>query len=77
MDYDQVFQFIQDLIQENDLECMGICYDPYNANSLISKAEKANYPMLEVRQGTITLNVPTRTFREQVYEGNVIHNKNT
>ncbi|MCM6872024.1 terminase TerL endonuclease subunit, partial [Enterococcus faecium] len=77
VDYDQVFQFIQDLIQENDLECMGICYDPYNANSLISKAEKANYPMLEVRQGTITLNVPTRTFREQVYEGNVIHNKNT
>ena len=50
MDYDQVFQFIQDLIQENDLECMGICYDPYNANSLISKAEKANHPMLEVRQ---------------------------
>lgn len=40
VDYDQVFQFIQDLIQENDLECMGICYDPYNANSLISKAEK-------------------------------------
>ncbi len=77
VDYDQVFQFIQDLIQENDLECMGICYDPYNANSLISKAEKANYPMLEVRQGTITLNVPTRTFREQVYEGNVIHKKNT
>lgn len=77
VDYDQVFQFIQDLIQENDLECLGIAYDPYNANSLISKAEKANYPMLEVRQGTITLNVPTRTFREQVYEGNVIHNKNT
>ncbi|MDT2597766.1 terminase large subunit [Enterococcus dongliensis] len=77
VDYDQVFEFIQDLIQENDLECMGICYDPYNANSLISKSEKANYPMLEVRQGTITLNVPTRTFREQVYEGNIIHRKNT
>lgn len=77
VDYDQVFEFIQDLIQENDLECIGIAYDPYNANSLISKAEKANYPMLEVRQGAITLNVPTRTFREQVYEGNIIHRKNT
>ncbi|EME8138673.1 terminase large subunit [Enterococcus faecium] len=77
VDYDQVFEFIQDLIQENDLECLGIAYDPYNANSLISKSEKANYPMLEVRQGTITLNVPTRTFREQVYEGNIIHRKNT
>lgn len=77
VDYDQVFHFIQSLIEENDLECLGICYDPYNANSLISKAEKANYPMLEVRQGTLTLNVPTRTFREQVFEKNIIHKKNT
>lgn len=76
VDYDQVFDFIQGLIEMNDLECMGICYDPYNANSLIAKAEKSNYPMLEVRQGTLTLNVPTRTFREQVYEGNVVHRKN-
>ena len=77
VDYDQVFEFIQDLIQENDLECLGIAYDPYNSNSLISKAEKANYPMLEVRQGTLTLNVPTRTFRQQVFEGNILHAKNT
>lgn len=76
VDYDQVFDFIQELIELNDLECMGICYDPYNANSLISKAEKANYPMFEVRQGTLTLNVPTRTFRQQVYEGNIVHKKN-
>lgn len=77
VDYDQVFDYIQKLIEENDLECLGICYDPYNANSLIAKAEKANYPMLEVRQGTLTLNVPTRSFRQQVFEGNVIHKKNT
>lgn len=76
VDYEQVFEFIKHLIQDNDLECLGICYDPYNANSLISMAEKANYPMLEVRQGTLTLNVPTRTFREQVYEKNIPHAKN-
>ena len=76
VDYDQVFDYIQKLIEENDLECLGICYDPYNANSLIAKAEKANYPMLEVRQGTLTLNVPTRSFRQQVFEGNVVHKKN-
>lgn len=77
VDYDEVFDFIENLIESNDLECLGICYDPYNANSLISKAEKANYPMLEVRQGTLTLNVPTRTFREQVFEKNILHRKNT
>lgn len=77
VDYTEVFNFIQGLIQENDLACQGICYDPYNANDLIAKAERANYPMLEVRQGTLTLNVPTRTFREQVYEGNILHAKNT
>lgn len=77
IDYEQVFDFIQDLVQVNDLDVLGICYDPYNANSLIAMAEKANYPMLEVRQGTLTLNVPTRTFREQVFEQNIIHRKNT
>lgn len=77
VDYEQVFNFIESLIQEYDLNCLGICYDPYNANSLIAMAEKANYPMFEVRQGTRTLNVPTRTFREQVYERNIIHPKNT
>lgn len=76
VDYEQVFEFIQSFIQEFDLEVLGICYDPYNANSLISMAEKANYPMLEVRQGTLTLNVPTRTFKEQVFEKNIIHAKN-
>lgn len=77
VDYDEVFQFIKDLIEANDLECLGICYDPYNANSLIAMAEKSGYPMLEVRQGTLTLNVPTRTFRQQVFEQNIIHKKNT
>lgn len=77
VDYEQVFEFIQSLIEENELELQGICYDPFNANSIISMAEKENYPMLEVRQGTRTLNVPTRTFREQVFAGNIIHPKNT
>lgn len=77
VDYEQVFEFIQNLIEENDLELQGICYDPFNANSIISMAEKENYPMLEVRQGTRTLNVPTRTLREQVFAGNIIHPKNT
>lgn len=77
VDYEQVFDFIQGLIEENELDLQGICYDPYNANSIISMAEKENYPMLEVRQGTRTLNVPTRTFREQVFAGNIIHPKNT
>lgn len=76
VDYEQVFEFIQSLIEENELELQGICYDPFNANSIISMAEKENYPMLEVRQGTRTLNVPTRTFREQVFAGNIIHPKN-
>ncbi|MDN6580349.1 MAG: terminase large subunit, partial [Tetragenococcus koreensis] len=77
VDYEQVFDFIQRLIEENELELQGICYDPFNANSIISMAEKENYPMIEVRQGTRTLNVPTRTFREQVFAGNIIHPKNT
>lgn len=40
VDYEQVFEFIQSLIEENELDLQGICYDPFNANSIISMAEK-------------------------------------
>ena len=35
-----------------------------------------NIPLLEVRQGTITLNVPTREFRDNLFEKKIVHNDN-
>lgn len=76
IDYEEIFNWIMRFIDENELNVQAICYDKWNANSLITKLEKERLPLVEVRQGVFTLNVPTRTFREQLYEGNVIHAPN-
>ncbi|MFJ7952202.1 terminase large subunit [Lysinibacillus sp. NPDC096418] len=76
IDYEDIFNWIMQFIQENELNVQAICYDKWNANTLITKLEKEHLPLVEVRQGVFTLNTPTRTFREQLYDGNIIHSKN-
>lgn len=76
IDYDEVFEYIQSLIGKYNWTVKYIAYDPYNFDNLLTKFDKANYPMYEVRQGTKTLNIPTRTFREELFAGNIQHGKN-
>ena len=76
IDYDEVFDYIQSLIGKYNWTVKYIAYDPYNFDNLLTKFDKANYPMYEVRQGTKTLNIPTRTFREELFAGNIQHGKN-
>lgn len=76
IDYDEVYQYIQNMIGEHNLTVKAIAYDPYNFDALLTKFEKDNYPLFEVRQGTKTLNTPTREFREQLYAGKIQHNGN-
>lgn len=76
IDYDEVFEYIQRLIGKFNWTVKYIAYDPYNFDNLLTKFDKANYPMYEVRQGTKTLNIPTRTFREELFAGNIQHGKN-
>lgn len=76
IDYDEVFDYIQTLIGKYNWTVKYIAYDPYNFDNLLTKFDKANYPMYEVRQGTKTLNIPTRTFREELFAGNIQHGKN-
>lgn len=76
IDYDSVYDYAQELIGKYNLTVRAIAYDPYNFDNLLTKFEKDNYPLFEVRQGTRTLNVPTREFREKLYAGNIKHNGN-
>ncbi|MDK1740085.1 terminase large subunit [Dellaglioa algida] len=76
IDYTRIVEFIDNLIEKNDFKLQAICYDPYNANSLITDLEKKGYPMIEIRQGAITLSVPIREFKEQLFNGKIIHANN-
>ncbi|KRL78792.1 prophage lp3 protein 15, terminase large subunit [Secundilactobacillus paracollinoides DSM 15502 = JCM 11969] len=76
IDYDALFDYVQQLVGQYNWKVKAVAYDPYNAQTLITKFEKLNYPLFEVRQGTLTLNIPTRNFRDQLYAGHIKHNGN-
>lgn len=73
VDYEDVYDWLIRFIGKYDLLVHSVAYDPYNANTLVTKLEKDRYPMMEIRQGALTLNTPTRTFREQLYDGKIKH----
>ncbi len=50
-----------------------ICYDPYNATHFINEQTAAGYVCVEIRQTMANLNEPTKDFREQVLQGNIVH----
>ncbi|MGA3439383.1 terminase large subunit [Lactiplantibacillus plantarum] len=76
IDYDELFDFVQKLVGKYNWKVKAVAYDPYNAQTLITKFEKLSYPLFEVRQGTKTLNIPTRNFRDQLYDDKIKHNGN-
>ena len=50
-----------------------ICYDPYNATQYAQEREREGYTCVEIRQGVQTLSEPTKTFRELVMQGKIVH----
>ena len=78
IDTDEVFNYLVNLINKYQWNVKGICYDAWNFNNILTKCERElpNIPLLEVRQGTITLNVPTREFRDNLFEKKIVHNDN-
>lgn len=76
IDYDSLVDYVQRLIGKYNFNVKAIAYDPYNAQTIITKFEKLNYPLFEVRQGTKTLNIPTRNFRDLLFDGKIKHDGN-
>ena len=78
IDTDDVFTYLQKTIQQNQWNVKAICYDPWNFNNILAKCEKElpDIPLIEVRQGALTLNVPTREFRDNLFQKKIVHNDN-
>lgn len=77
IDTDDVFNYLVNLSNKHHWKPI-ICYDPYNFNDILTKIEKQmpNWDMRAVRQGSLTLNVPTRDFRDKLFQKKIIHNDN-
>lgn len=77
IDYHDLVNWLTDFIESNNFELKGIFYDPYNAGNVITDLSKFyEKEMIEVRQGLITLNVPTKQFRTDVIKGKTVHSNN-
>ncbi|MBP2027410.1 phage terminase large subunit-like protein [Acetoanaerobium pronyense] len=72
----QIEDFIVNFSKEHDFKIKEIDYDPYSANQLAQNLSEKGYITVEIRQGMKTLSEPTKDFREQVYNKNVIHENN-
>lgn len=72
----QIEDFIVSFSELNEFKIKEIDYDPYCANQLAQSMEERGYITVEIRQGMRTLSEPTKDFREQVYNKNVLHENN-
>lgn len=76
IDYDEVLNFILEMIDRHQWTVKAICYDPWSFNYLLPEFEKRGLPLVEVRQGPLTLSIPTVRFRDDLFNGKVQHPNN-
>jgi phage terminase large subunit-like protein len=76
VDYNFIKSYIRQFEQQYKVKIREICADPWNATQFMQDMEAEGYTVVEIRQGIQTLGGATKDFREQVYQGNVIHNNN-
>src|SRR5699024_2555204 len=72
----QVFDWMIQFIEDNQLDVKGIMYDPYAAFNILGRNEDYNYPLIEVGQAYMNLSEPLKQFRLDVYEGKILHDGN-
>lgn len=76
VDYRFMTVWIREEAERLGLNIKEICFDPYNATYYAQELQRDGYTCIEVRQGPQTLSEPTKRFREETYQGNVLHYKN-
>jgi phage terminase large subunit-like protein len=72
----QVFDWLIDYIESNQLDVQSIMYDPYAAANILVRFEDYHYPLIEVGQGYKNLSEPLKQFKLDVFEKKVIHDGN-
>ncbi|MCW0154607.1 terminase large subunit [Lactiplantibacillus plantarum] len=76
INYQNIFDFIKSMVDENDLKVEAICYDPWSFGYLLGQFEKEDWPLVETAQNDKTLSFPTKQFKEYLLNGQITHTKN-
>ena len=76
VDYNYVLKHIIDTYEKYEWDKGEACYDRYLATWLRYELEQREFTAIDVPQGIPSLGEPTKDFRVQVYNENVIHDNN-
>ena len=76
VDQEAVWEYVLKFCEKNKLIIDTLCFDPANSSKMMMDLANQGYKCVEVYQSHKSLNESTAGFREQVYEGNVLHTKN-
>ncbi|MBN4909470.1 terminase large subunit [Staphylococcus sp. EG-SA-13] len=74
----QVLDYMERYILDNQLKVQGICYDPHAIHGFLAEIERRRwgYELIEIRQGSQTLSNPVIDFRLKVIDGQIKHHRN-
>ena len=75
VDYNAVRNYIKQIEEDYGLNIIECVYDPWNASQFVQNMYEEGYIMVEMRQGALTMNEPTKDFRERIYNKELIHSK--
>lgn len=76
IDYQNVFDFIKRMVDDNDLKVEAITYDPWSFGYLLGQFENEDWPLVETAQNNKTLSFPTKQFKEYLLNGQITHPNN-
>ncbi|MCC4466463.1 terminase large subunit [Limosilactobacillus reuteri] len=78
IDVERVYEWLDGFVREHSLDVQAICYDPAQYGTLLTQIEKGHpeWQQISVRQGTLTLSMPTKQFRDDILDKRVRHSGN-
>lgn len=76
VDYRYIMDYIKKQVEQNKWVPKELCIDPWNATQFGQEMQDDGFEVVEIIQGMRTLSGPTKDFRDQVYQGNIIHDGN-
>jgi len=72
-DYNFISSRMHEQEKKQEWVIKEVCYDPYQATHYAQGLENEGYTCVEIRQGVATLSEPTKTFREYIMTGKLVH----
>ncbi|MDF2889780.1 MAG: Terminase [Clostridia bacterium] len=76
VDYKFMMDYVKKFVEKHGLIVKELCFDRYLAERLMPELSEEGYEVIDIPQGIPTLGEPTKDFRDQTYDGKIVHENN-